>query len=97
MKIVAAAFRPYERNTLKGFCSLALGSSGLLIHECPAHCKNGKWWLSFPARGYTDKDGAQRWQQLIEFGDSSSKARFQEQAVAALRDRYPEIFKATAA
>jgi hypothetical protein len=31
MKIVAAGFRPFEKNTLRGFASLALGSSGLLI------------------------------------------------------------------
>jgi hypothetical protein len=97
MKIVATGFRPFAKNTLRGFASFALGSSGLLIHECPVHCKNGRWWTSFPARPYEGKDGAQHWQQLIEFGDPSSKARFQAQALAALRERYPDIFKATAA
>jgi hypothetical protein len=97
MKIAAAAFRPHEKNTLKGFASLALGSSGLLVHECPVHCKNGKWWVAFPARPYEDNDGAQHWQPLLEFGDAASRGRFQEQAIAALRERYPDIFKATAA
>ena len=97
MKILATGFRAFERNTLRGFCSLALGSSGLLIHECPVHCKNGKWWVAFPARPYEGKDGAQHWQQLIEFGDPSSKARFQAQALEALRDKYPTIFEVTAA
>jgi hypothetical protein len=94
--IEAAGFRPFNKNTLRGFASFAL-PSGLLIHECPVHCKNGRWWIAFPARPYEGKDGAQHWQQLIEFGDSSSKTRFQEQAIAALRERYPDIFKATAA
>jgi hypothetical protein len=97
MKIAAVTFRPFEKNTLRGFASLALGSSGLFIHDCCLHCKNNRWWIAFPARGYADKDGAQRWQQLIEFGDPASKARFQEQAIAALRARYPDIFEVTAA
>jgi hypothetical protein len=97
MKILATAFRPLTKNTLRGFCSLALGSSGLLIHECALHTKNGRWWVSFPARSYEGKDGVQQWRPLLEFGDPSSKARFQEQAIEALHDRYPDIFKATAA
>jgi hypothetical protein len=93
MKIQAIGFRPLERNTLRGFASLALGSSGLLIHECPVHCTNGRWWVGFPARSYGGADGAQHWKPLIEFGNADSRDRFREQAIAALREKYPEIFR----
>ena len=89
--------RPFEKNTLRGFASLALGSSGLLVHECPVHCKNDRWWVAFPARPYEGKDGVQQWKPLLEFGDPSSKARFQAQALEALRDKYPTLFEVTAA
>jgi hypothetical protein len=51
----------------------------------------------FPARPYEGKDRVQHWQQLIEFGDDASKERFREQVVAALRARFPEIFRAKGA
>jgi hypothetical protein len=97
MKIQAVDFRSHQRNTLRGFCTLALGSSGLLVHDCCLHCKGGQWWVSFPARSYEGRDGVQQWKPLLEFGDPSSKARFQEQALAALRERFPAIFEAAAA
>src|SRR5262249_20754255 len=42
-----------------------------LIHECPLHCKNGKWWVAFPARSYEGKDGIQQWKPLLEFSEAS--------------------------
>jgi hypothetical protein len=51
----------------------------------------------FPARSFKGKDRQTHWQQPIEFGDDASRDRFREQAVAALRARYPDLFKAKAA
>jgi hypothetical protein len=95
MKIEAIAFRAYSKNTLLGFASFALGQSGLLVHDCCVHCQKGKYWISFPAKSYTDKDGVRQWKPILEFGDAASRARFQQQAIAALRERFPEIFKAS--
>jgi len=35
--IIASNFRRLERNTRKGFVTLALESSGLIIHDCTVH------------------------------------------------------------
>ena len=48
--IVATNFRRLERNTLKGFVTLALEPSGLIIHDCTVHAKQGKAWIGMPAK-----------------------------------------------
>jgi hypothetical protein len=80
-------FRPYEKNTLRGFCDLQLVRTGLIIRDCCLHEKGGKYWISFPARSYQDKAGGTQWAALIEFADGAKEAReaFQKQAVAAVR------------
>src|SRR5262249_21368912 len=55
-------FRPYEKNTLRGFVDLELTRVGLVLRDCAWHEKNGKQWVAFPARSYTDKDGGTQWQ-----------------------------------
>jgi hypothetical protein len=79
-------FRPYEKNTLKGFADLELTRVGLVLHDCCWHEKNGKEWVAFPARSYTDKDGATQWQCMIEFAVGAKEAReqFQRQALEAI-------------
>jgi hypothetical protein len=81
-------FRVFEKNTLKGFADLELTRVGLVIRDCTWHEKNGKEWVGFPARSYTDKDGNTQWSPLVEFAESAGEARrqFQEQAVAAIHD-----------
>jgi hypothetical protein len=94
MRIEQIEFHVHAKGTLVGFASLALGNSGLRVHDCPVHCKNDKWWINLPAKPYTGKDGVQRWQPILEFGDNDSRRRFQEAALAALRFRFPDTFPA---
>ena len=80
-------FRPFERNTLRGFADFELTRVGLVIRDCPFHQhENGKEWVAFPARSYEAKNGGTAWQPLIEFAHGATEARkqFQEQAIAAI-------------
>ena len=80
-------FRRYEKNTLRGFCDLQLVCTGIILKDCSLHEKAGKFWISFPARPYRDKDGGLAWAATVEFADDAKQAReaFQKQAVAAVR------------
>jgi len=64
-------FRPFEKNTLRGFADLELTRIGLVLRDCTWHEKNGKEWVGFPARSYQDKDGNAQWQALIEFAEGA--------------------------
>jgi hypothetical protein len=78
-------FRPYQKNTLRGFADLHFVRTGIIIHDCPLHQKGDKHWIAFPARPY-DKDGKTQWAAVVEFAEGATQAReaFQQQAVAAV-------------
>jgi len=79
-------FRPFEKNTLRGFCDLELTRVGLVIRDCTWHEKDGKEWVGFPARSYTDPDGNTQWQPLVEFAVGAKEAReqFRKAALEAI-------------
>jgi hypothetical protein len=82
-------FRPYEKNSLRGFADLELTRVGLVLRDCCWHQhENGREWVSFPAKPYETKNGATAWQPSIEFASGAREAReqFQRQALEAIHD-----------
>jgi hypothetical protein len=79
-------FRPYEKNTLRGFVDLELSRVGIVIRDCTWHMKDGKEWIGFPARPYEKDDGTTAWSQVVEFAEGAKEARtqFQQHALAAV-------------
>jgi hypothetical protein len=82
MNQIARNWKEHTRNTLKGFFDLEL-PSGLIIHDCMLHEKNGKRWVGLPARPY-QKDGKTEYARILGFDSAEAHARFQEEAVAAV-------------
>jgi hypothetical protein len=83
--IKCVKFRPFAKNTLKGFADLELTRVGLILRDCTLHEKNGKEWVGFPAKSYT-ANGETKWAPLIEFAEDAGEARkqFQQQALDAI-------------
>ena len=54
--LICAAWKPFERNTLRGFADLWLRTARLNIKGCAVHEKNGRRWVQLPARPQLDKD-----------------------------------------
>jgi hypothetical protein len=79
---VVREWRPYQKNTLVGFLSLEL-PSGLVLHGCTLHQKNGSRWIGMPAKSF-EKDGATTWAPLVEFASKEARERFQTAALEAL-------------
>jgi hypothetical protein len=79
-------FKKFERNTLVGFLSLEL-PSGMVIHNCTLHKKEGSRWVGLPARPFDKTDGGKGWSPLIEFSSKTARDRFQTEALAAV-DRF---------
>jgi hypothetical protein len=77
--------RLVAKNTLRGFADLELPDLGIVIHDCPWHCKNASEWVSFPARAYTDNTGAKQWAPILEFTDAKAlRTSFQRAALEAI-------------
>ena len=56
--VVCTAWKPLERNTLRGFADLWLREARLHIKGCAIHEKNGKRWVQLPARPQLDQNRA---------------------------------------
>jgi hypothetical protein len=75
-------WKPYEKNTLKGFLSVEL-ASGLVLHSLMLHEKNGSRWIGFPAREWVH-EGIKQFARFIEFRDRAAADRFRDQVLDAL-------------
>ena len=82
-------WKAHEKNTLRAFLSLTL-PSGIILHNCALHEKNGKRWIGLPSRQYTKDDGAVSYSPLIEFTNDDARRRFQAAALEAV-DRFAEV------
>jgi hypothetical protein len=89
MRVEIEDFRPFAKNTLKGFVTVALPEVGLRIKECLWHEKNGRQWIGFPARSYKSRDGRDVWVNLIEFLEGFDRNSFQDTVMAAIKRKFP--------
>lgn len=83
-----ADWKAHRKNSLQGFLSLIL-PSGLVIHNCSLHQRDGARWIGLPARQYVKDDGAKSYAPLIEFTSKDARQRFQAAALEAV-DRFME-------
>jgi hypothetical protein len=52
MPIEIVDFRPFEKNTLRGFATVRLTGVNLEIRDITIHEKNGNRWVSLPSKPY---------------------------------------------
>jgi hypothetical protein len=92
--ITASDWKSVEKGTLRGFCSLHLSPSGLVLRDCMLHHKaDGSRWIGLPSRPQMTSEGTQRldpktgkpaWIPVVEIKGSAERKRFQEAALAAI-------------
>jgi hypothetical protein len=76
-------FKRFEKNTLRAFFTVEL-ASGMVIHKCTLHEKNGSRWIGLPAEKYTKPGGAIAYSVLIEFTCRQVADNFRRQVLLAL-------------
>ncbi len=93
-------FRPQRSHTLFGFVTVFIPELHLRIIDCPGHEKNGKRWISLPAKPQVTRDGSVRrddrgktaYSLVIEFTDRATRDAFSERVIAALLLKFPAAF-----
>jgi hypothetical protein len=81
-QFIASNWKPFSRNTLLGFFDLELPCR--IIHRgCTLHSRDGKHWVSLPARKYYTKSGGEAWEPIVEIEDTQARAAFQRAEVAS--------------
>ncbi len=100
LHIECLSWRPYERNTLKGFADFFISGVGLNVRDCAIHEKNGQAWVQLPAKPRLDKDrnlvrdprtGKIEYTKILSFEDRQHADAFREAAIAALMKREPGV------
>src|SRR5512136_1374834 len=81
-------FRPFSKNTLQGFLTVRT-KAGWEIRDITLHEKNGKRWVSMPAKPYKKEDGTESWVPIVRLPDPQKWEMFQKQVLAAMQDYRP--------
>ncbi len=81
-------FRPFSKNTLQGFLTVRV-PSGWEIRDITMHEKNGRRWISMPARPFKKEDGTESWMPVIKLPDPKRWEAFQAAVLKAMEDYRP--------
>lgn len=82
--IVASNFRSIGKGTLVGSVDIEVVGWHLSFKECLWFRKENEEWISFPAREFTDRNGAKKHVEIIVFTNETVRARFQKSALDAV-------------
>jgi hypothetical protein len=91
-------WKPFERNTLKGFAKIRVPAMRLAIDGVAIHQRDGRSWAQLPAKPMLSEkrelareaDGKIRYAKILEFESKEVADAFSRAAVAAVGNR---IFK----
>lgn len=78
-------WKTLERNTLRGFFTVAM-PSGLILHNCSLHIKNTSRWVGLPSQKYTDKNGTIGYTAMVEFTSREAADKFRDLVMEALEE-----------
>jgi DNA-binding cell septation regulator SpoVG len=80
---VVSEFKAFEKNTLRGFFTVTM-PSGMIVHGCSLHEKNGARWIGMPSNKFTTKEGTTSYTPIVEFVSREAADRFRDQVLVAL-------------
>jgi hypothetical protein len=91
LTITCTEFRPYWRNTLRGFADLSIPEMRLTIHGVAVHEKNSSRWAQLPARPQVKDgalvkraDGKLEYAPILEFSDKQTRDAFSAAVIRAV-------------
>lgn len=83
-------WRPYHKNTLRGFFTATL-PSGLVLHGLMLHQRGDHRWIGFPAREWLNAENVKQYARWIEFVDEAANERFHNAVLNALDLKLSEV------
>jgi DNA-binding cell septation regulator SpoVG len=76
-------FKVFEKNTLKAFFDVQMGS-GMIVRECSLHERDGARWVNLPSRKFTGKDGEPAYAKLVEFVSREVADAFRDRVIQTI-------------
>lgn len=95
--ITVSGWKPFDRNTMRGFCTVHL-PSGMTLHDVAIHLSNGSWWASPASKPQLTRDGQAvkddagkiKYVPVVSFESKAVRDRFSASVIEALRAAHPE-------
>jgi len=94
-------FKPFHRNTLRGFVSIRIAELRLDVKDIAIHSRNESRWAALPAKLMIDKDGAAlrdattgkiQYSNIFEFTDRATRNAFSNAVIDAVLKTFPNAF-----
>lgn len=91
MKMKVLEYKQINKGSLLGSMSIQFEEwGGLIIRDITLFQKDGKRWLSFPARAY-EKEGKTEYFQYVRFEDKAKHDEWQQKALKSLQDYVNQV------
>jgi hypothetical protein len=104
LTLTCTNFRPFAKNTLKGFAEIHIKDMALVVKDVALHQKNAARWAALPAKPMLkdgtivkDTEGKGQYVSIIKFTSREARDAFSAAVVAAVLAHSPNAFGASAA
>jgi hypothetical protein len=95
-------FKPFAKNTLRGFATIRIPDIRLRIKDVAVRVKNESQWAALPAKPQikdgkvvTNAEGKAQYTNILEFADRSISDAFSRAVVAAVLKFNPRALEAS--
>ena len=85
-RLTVSNFRRLDRGALIGVFDVTLIAVGMTIRGAKLFAKDGRRWIGMPDREWTTRDGARRFEPVVEIADRGAADRFRDQVLDALAE-----------
>jgi hypothetical protein len=99
-KIECEDFKPFAKNTLRGFATIRIPDIRLRIKDISIHVKNESTWAALPAKPQvkdgkvvTNAEGKAQYVNILEFADRSTSDAFSRAVVDAVLRFNPQALE----
>jgi hypothetical protein len=101
LTIECQEFKPFAKNTLRGFATIKIAEMRLRIKDVAVHVKNDSQWAAVPAKpqikngAVVTKDGKAQYTPIIEFESRDVGNAFSRAVVDAVLKVNPHALEAS--
>lgn len=91
MTIECIKWTAVNKGSLVGYADLYVAKTGLEIYGCSMHQKDGRRWINFPSKEYTDsKTGEKKYSFIVRFREKGHMEAFTQKAKEAIEKKAAE-------
>src|SRR5262245_6352330 len=102
MALECVEFKPFAKNTLRGFATILIPSIRLRIKDVAIHTKGESQWAALPAKPQikdskvvVSAEGKAQYTNILEFADRPTGDAFSRTAITAVLKFNPQALEAS--